>query len=368
MKPRTCLVSSLLGAGALLSLAPAFGQTKGPQYDEDQIVTNGIQTQSITVNRNNGRIPNRSFRLGVMEVPAANVPAQVDAKGGMVKSSKGVIAPAATRDRWEVFGSIYWSDEQVNQQIKYPGPWLVNPESDTETVGGHAGVRYAINDNWSVGGMVGYADANMDLKVLGIPFASFDIASWSLTPFVTFEKDALIAGGDFSATFQYTYSDTNYDLNNVIGTQVGSTDGTSSMLQLMTGLTWNSGAFHHGPIAGVRYIDGQVDAYRVGATLIRSFDYDSFATILGYEVSYDIALSGGKLTPYATVAWEHEFSGDYGTVAGVPNATIAEDTCVAGAGLGWYLNNGWNFVLGYEGRFNSESTTHYVGLKIGKSF
>jgi outer membrane autotransporter protein len=112
----------------------------------------------------------------------------------------------------------------------------------------------------------------------------------------------------------------------------------------------------------VRYIDGDVDL--PGAIDI---DVESFATTLGYQLSFPVEISGGTMIPSVNVAWEHEFEDNF-TPAFGPTTTIDEDVLVAGAGIGWYLDSGWNFVINYRGRFGEDAESHYGGLKIGKTF
>ena len=59
---------------------------------------------------------------------------------------------------------------------------------------------------------------------------------------------------------------------------------------------------------------------------------------------------------------------DQGHLGAIPLGELDEDLAVLGAGVGYYMNCGWNVVLDYEGRLGSNSTSNYVSLKAGIEF
>ena len=105
-----------------------------------------------------------------------------------------------------------------------------------------------------------------------------------------------------------------------------------------------------------------------GAAVFPDSDYESLATQLGYQASYVMQMGSGVLVPQVRAAWEHEFEADQGNFAGIPVGQLDEDLAVLGAGVGYYMNCGWNVVLDYEARLGEESQSHYVGLKAGVEF
>jgi hypothetical protein len=358
MKPKTYL-HSLIGISSLFvtcNISAAVSENPDPYYFQ-----NGTQDESITIAREGNRV--RHYRWGVFEVPPVDVPA-TDSKGAVVKKvdAKGAIAPSVCNERWEVFASAYWFTQKVDQQLT-----RFIPESDIDMWSINTGARYRINDAWSVGGQVGFNDANIDMKVNGFKFAKTEVDTWAFTPFVNFEQKNLIAGADFEAQLQYTYGSSHYE-NNIIGF-TGNRSGYSNSVELTTGLVWTSGDLHHGPVLGARYTDAHVDAFTLGGFPFNASSFESLASILGYELSYDIKVGGGKIVPAVSATWEHEYRANYhNIVAGVPNGTTAKDTAVLGAGVGWYGNCGWNVVLDYEARLNNASNSNFVGLKVGKTF
>jgi hypothetical protein len=364
---------SLLGISTLF-VACSIAGAQTQQYTTTDLglaaLNNGTQDGTLTIDRETNRVP--QYRWGVFDVPPADVPA-TDSKGAIVKrvDSKGAMAPSVCNERWEVFASTYWLTQKVDEQW----PSRPVPQSDIEMWGVNAGARYRLNDAWTLGGMVGYNDTFIDLSAFpffgGAKLAKVQVDTWAFTPFVTFEKKSLIAGADFLAQLQYTYDSSNYDNNIVIANVRGSRSGYANTVDLTTGLTWTSGDLHHGPVLGARYTSAHLDSFNLnpGSIPVGSSNFDSLASVLGYQVSYDIKVGGGKIVPFASASWEHEFKGGYdNVVAGLPNGTIDKDTTVLGAGVGWYGNCGWNVVADYEGRLNDASRSNFVGLKVGKTF
>ncbi len=350
MKSRKHL-QRLIGITTLLA-ASSMGVAGATSFDYLGMFENGYQADGLTIAREGDRVPN--YHWGVFEIQPAVVPAATDSKGGM--------APSVADERWEAFASVFWFTQKTDQQTS-----LDIPEINTDIWGLDAGARYRINNAWSVGGMVGYGDAFMQMKAFDFEFAKVRAESWNFTPFVSYEQKNLIAGADFEAQLQYTYGSNQYRDNLLYVTSNSS--GNSNTIDLTTGLVWTSGDLHHGPVVGVRYIDAHENSFSNDGLPFPKATDDSFASILGYQASYDIKLGCGKIIPALYANWEHEYRTNVNSlVAGVPNSTIDKDVAVLGVGVGFYANCGWNTVLDYEARLNSATNSSFVGLKIGNSF
>ena len=358
---RLLIPMALVGVTA----SPAIAQTTTPpptmSYGNDSAVFRGT---CITLARETGylaRTPQRRFRGGLIGVPVVDVPAPVytDAKGGLIAGPKGaVIAAPPVMNRWEIFGGVFYLDEEIDQQNLFvPGAAAIpiRPEYEIETFGGMAGVRYRINENWGVGGLVNYSESDVDVKFNGVPFFSMDVENLAIAPFVDYTREDVFANADLWVGFSYVYGMQEYQ---PVGAPI-SFDGDTNTFELGAELAFDAGAVRHGPLAGLRYIDGDIDLIPI--------DIESFASILGYQVSFPIEGTSGKLVPQLLVAWEHEFEDNFNVAFG-PTSTVDEDVLVAGAGIGWYSDSGWNLVLDYRGRFGDEAESHYVGLKAGVTF
>lgn len=292
-----------------------------------------------------------------MVQPEAPAPA-TGGKGGMANS---VITPAAVEKRWEVYGTAYYFNQTGDEQIA--GALLIVPDYDMDVFGGNVGIEYRINNQWSVGAAFGASTADIDMNRVG----TADIDSIALMPYVSYVRREAFRNADFYADLLYGYSDQSYDSNRIGGFH-GSTDGNANTLEFNTGLNFKAGAVTHGPIAALRWIDGEMDAYNDGGIAFPKADYKSLATNLGYQVSYQMPMGDGVLVPQLTAAWEHEFEGDPAFITGVPLGQLDEDLAVLGAGISWYARTGWNLGLFYEGRFGDTTNSNYVGLKGGYEF
>lgn len=324
-----------------------------------------VRTHTQDVGRRLARLRAGIPNTVVQPEPA---PAPTGAKGGMAKS---VITPAAIEKRWEVYGTVYYFTESGDEQTAQRGVtglfrMLVVPDYDMDVFGGDVGLEYRINDHWSVGAAFGASTADIDMSQVG----SADIDSIALMPYVSFVQREVFSNADFYADLLYGYSDQNYDTHRDGGFD-GSTDGDANTLELNVGLNLKAGPLTHGPFATLRWIDGTMDAYSEGGPGGIDYpeaDYESLATDLGYQVSYQVQMSGGVLVPQLSAAWEHEFEGDPAVITGVPLGALDEDLAVVGAGISWYAQTGWNLGLFYEGRFGESVNSNYIGLKGGYEF
>ncbi|MBK1827233.1 autotransporter outer membrane beta-barrel domain-containing protein [Haloferula rosea] len=317
-------------------------------------------------------------------------PAPVSAKGGMAKGGMAkepivVTTPA----KWEIYGGLFGYTEDSDPQFVLirpavppgqtappPAPIQVLTAGDTEfnLWGGHVGIERRINNNFSFGLAFSGSEGEAESSIFGTRLSTTDVTSLSLIPYISYYRDNAVFGADYWADLMYAYTDQSYDIqrNNFGLLAGGSPDGSTHTVDFNTGLTFRGTRISHGPYAGIRWIDGEIDGYQEfgpgGGALFPSQDIESLATTLGYSVSGNFAGGGGTWVPQLRAAWEHEFEDNTGNVFGFPLGTVDEDLAVLGAGIGYYANSGWNAVLDYEARLGSEVQGHYVGLKVGKEF
>jgi outer membrane autotransporter protein len=333
----------------------------------DVAMASGLRTSAIGLARTVTRdVGSRLYRLrtGIRADSVVVEMAPVtDAKGGM---AKGAIIPHTNKVcKWEVFGQVFFSSDDQDAQFSGANRTLRNPDTSTDTFGGTVGFEYDFTPNWAAGFAVSGAHADADFKTVG----DADIDTFALIPYVSYYHPGLVMGADFYADLLYAYSSNDYDTTRFPGGTFGSTDGDSNQLELTTGLNFKTPSVIHGPYGVLRWLDGSIDGYtESGGAVFPDSDYESLATQLGYQVSYPVALGGGKLVPQARAAWEHEFRSDQGHLGAIPLGELDEDLAVLGAGVGYYMNCGWNVVLDYEGRLGSNSTSNYVSLKAGIEF
>ncbi|BCX47049.1 VonWillebr and factor type A domain protein [Haloferula helveola] len=346
-----------------------------------RLLTSGLRTTSIVVARTATRdVGDRLFRMrsGVRSEPIVTTqPAPYSSKGGMAKGGMAKTPITITeRCPWEVYGQIFYVTEDTDAQYRTVRPnvpganfpafqQLIQPDTSTDIFGGTVGIDYDIDDHWTVGFALSASRAESDMTFVG----NVDIDNLTLMPYVSYYRP--IGNMAFYADLLYGYGMNEYDTRRLPTGAVGNTDGDFHTLEFNTGLNLRNGGFVHGPLAQIRWLDGEIDSYTEtgpGAVFYPQADYESLATQLGYQVSYPMEMAGGTLVPQGRAAWEHEFEEDQGTVAGIPLGELDEDLAVLGLGLGYFTNCGWNAVLDYEARLGSETQSHYVGLKVGKEF
>lgn len=306
-----------------------------------------------TMTRNvSGRLARlRAGGPGALEFNSIPV-ASADPKGGLSMDSKGGLEPAPARveaaHRWNVWGDAYLLNEEFDAQRTAAGA-LASPDVDLDIYGGTVGVDYRLDSNWTLGIGFGAARGDADMGRLG----DIDIDSFAIMPYLSFYQADVIGAADVYADLMYAYTDSEYDFG------AFDLDGEAHQIELNIGLNYGSGGWIHGPFAQVRYLDGEID---------NGGDFESFATQLGYQVSHPVAVNGGTLVPHASLAWEHEFEADQGSIGGLNLGELDEDLFVGGLGVEFLSDQNWNVGLNYQARLGEDSESHYVGINAGFRF
>ena len=376
------LCSALLALAAATPLAHA-GKIPDPEpiFDNAILVASGVGNTALSTARTTTRdVGDRLFamRAGILptEETTQSESVATDSKGGM---SKSPITRTVSHLRcWEIYGSLYYYTETQDAQSGFvpgvvggPNGGLVqiHPETDVDIFGGNVGIERHFNENWSAGFALGFANTDADMTFAG----ESDTDTIAVTPYISFYKADAFGSADYWADLMYSHGFHDFDITRLTGGGFasGSPDGDTDQVEFTTGINLGSGSVVHGPYAGLRWIDGSIDSYSEvgpGAVTYPEQDIESLASTLGYQLSFPIALSHGKLVPQVRGAWEHEFEDDGNTIVGIPLGLRDEDVAVLGAGLGYYCQSGWNAVLDYEARLSSNIEGHYVSLKVGKEF
>lgn len=332
----------------------------------DEIVTGGGSTiafesssrlvgisMSRTMTRNvGGRLSHlRAGGSGSLDFTTTSV-ASPNPKGGLAMDSKGGLTPASNVEaahRWHVWGDVYAMTEEFDGQLRATGA-VGTPDVDLDIYGGTVGVDYRLDQNWTLGIGFGAASGEADLNGLG----DIDIDSFAIMPYVSFYKANAVGQADLYADLMYSYTDSTYDFG--VG---GDVDGEAHQIELNVGLNYGRGGWVHGPFAQVRYLDGEID---------NGPDFESFATQIGYQVSKAISINGGTLVPQASLAWEHEFEADQGSIGGLNLGELDEDLLVGGLGLQFLSDTNWHVGVNYQARLGDDTESHYVGLNAGFRF
>ncbi|RKZ43918.1 MAG: hypothetical protein DRQ58_12020 [Gammaproteobacteria bacterium] len=197
------------------------------------------------------------------------------------------------------------------------------------------GIDYRFNDQFVLGGALGYMKTDTDLDNDG---GDLDSNGYIMTAYGTYydEQNYYI---DFSVTYGVNDFDQKRHMsyqfqNQGSANQFAKADYDSDMLTLFVagGYNFNYGSWMLGPRLSLEYIDINIDDFTEkmsdpngsGAgwgTNIDDTDQQWLTLKLGGKISYAYSTSWGVLTPYSSIDWLHEFKGE----SQVINGSFVED-------------------------------------------
>ncbi|RYD37430.1 MAG: autotransporter outer membrane beta-barrel domain-containing protein [Verrucomicrobiaceae bacterium] len=292
------------------------------------------------------------------DVVRMQVGAQMDSKGGMTATPDAVSSPP----KFTVWGSTSydWQD--------YEGSTSAN-DFDGETAAITAGFDYRVSPDLLLALVLDGSNSEFDSDA----FRS-DIDSFRAIVYGTWGRST----GLYS-DFMVGYGDHDLDLDRRMGGILGgssssTTDATSWQALWTIGYTFGDTRIKHGPYAGLEYQNVEIDGYDQSGGLpvaVEGYDDESFRALLGYRVNTKL----GRLTPYASIAYAHEFEDDgVSTTASVGGASFrirgAErgSAVILTAGTGISVTDMLQFDVGYRGEVSVEdegidSHGATVGLK-----
>jgi uncharacterized protein with beta-barrel porin domain len=231
---------------------------------------------------------------------------------------------------------------------------------DFDTVGITIGADYRINNQFILGGAIGFIDTEAelendagDLDTRGINLSLFGTYYSPQNYFIDFS--ATLGNNDFDQKRRIVY--TLEGLADVNQTLKADYDGDMVSLFVGSGYDFNRGAWSFGPRADLEYIKSDIDAFTEEvsdptadgggwATRVDDTDQRWLTLNLGGRVSYTHSADWGVLIPYARLDWLHEFEDD----SQVITAHFVDDP----AGLGIEIQT-------------DEPDTDYLRLRFGTS-
>lgn len=376
------------GQGSFVAVAPSFQdfqpevlrkisrEVTGISNDGFPVAAALRQTQLSLVHAGLNDVNSRLFRMRTRRPEAAPAPViPSSAKGSYsAKDAKSPIVMPPTPKRWEAYGSLHYYNEQVDgSNLLIPGSNLripILPDYEIDIYGGTVGIEYTLNQNWAFGAALIGNNADVDMGQYG----DIDTDGYALALYASyFQRNAFGGPGDWYADLLVSYAGYENDIkrNTFAGTAKGNTDSDSYTVQLSTGYNITSGNWIHGPIASLRYTDGDIDGFTetgAGAATFPSMEFESLLSRVGYQVSRVIDTSRGAIIPQFRAAWEHEFENDPATIASLPLGVTDDDRIVLGAGVAWEFSENGRVILNYEGRFASDLESHQIGIRLGFKF
>ncbi|MBC8126516.1 MAG: autotransporter domain-containing protein [Gloeobacteraceae cyanobacterium ES-bin-144] len=296
-------------------------------------------------------------RAGADQNPSTMEPAKYDSKGGMM-------SPGQTTSMSSSPSNTIWGSISGDRQTYDGSNETIGSDADVGAV--TAGYEYRINPYFIIGGLVDASTADLDnADIESIRFAVYGSYGASLG----FYSDFLVGYGmhEFDQTSSVLGNDFKSD-----------TDADSLQALLTAGYTMGSAAVKHGPFVGLEYQNLNVDGFnRTGGGLaLRVGDYDvnSLRGLIGYRVN----ARTGAFTPYASIAYAHEFDGDSenvdASIGGIPFAVRGNDlesAVLITAGTGYDITDSLVLDLGYRGEISTDDdglSSHGGSISLNYSF
>jgi outer membrane autotransporter protein len=255
-----------------------------------------------------------ALRSGASGIDLAGL--SINASGQQISGSilqemlDGITGGAASADdfgRWGLFvnGRVNFGEkDQTDDQVGF----------DFDTIGITSGVDYRLQENFIVGGSIGYTKLEADFDNSG---GSIDIDSWNGSLYGTyFVADAFYADASLS------YGDSSYDSSrHIVYTDIGGTvdrtakgdtDGTQAAAGIAAGYDFNNGPWTFGPHVGTYYVNVDADSYdEEGAgglnLAVGDQNAESFTVNGGAHLSRVFTPGWGVLIPHLRVDYVHEF-------------------------------------------------------------
>jgi outer membrane lipase/esterase len=225
----------------------------------------------------------------------------------------------------------------------------------------------------------GYGDATQDLD-----FSAGDasLQAYTLTGYVSTAFDGFHADGTLSFSFDDYDRIRRATFLAAAPTATSSTHGNTYGASLNTGYTFAMGTLGLGPVAGLRYINTEVDGYTEDGAgpltlTVEQTNAESLVGSLGGQVSGRFGTGDTTIAPYASLAYEHEFLGEarrvFATLAGGQRAEADPQAGKRGSvvgGVGFTVATGEaQATFGYEGTVsNKERQDHAFMARIRAGF
>ncbi|MFK5923174.1 MAG: autotransporter outer membrane beta-barrel domain-containing protein [Verrucomicrobiota bacterium] len=360
--------------------------------EERTIEVNMVDTLSAQAGTNfNGQTMGGGLPYAMMGVPlmpmaggAATVHIVEAAPSGktVIDDSKAVIETEPWK-RWEIFAAGDFSNYAQNQLSNMMQGF------NTTSYAGSVGLEYRAKQWLNLGLAWSYLQSDTD--VAG-NLGNIDLEGNLISTYATvFWKQNWV-------DLLYSYGSFNSDINRNTGlgsSSRGDTESQSHNIRMNIGHNIQVGKnIIHGPIAGLRYSNGDVDPYSESGGGNANLDYngtgfESMISRIGWQASHIRPTGWGRLVTQMHLAWEHEYTPENGTVgaalqtspfAAVTGGSVRRfggfsdesngaypgtDWLSAGAGLRFELDKGFALRTSYEGVFfRSSVAQHYASAKV----
>jgi len=179
-----------------------------------------------------------------------------------------------------------------------------------ESLGVSAGLEF--QTDWGVVLGVAVSTATGDANLNG-GTGDYDVESLQFGAYASLVRSNWFA----DAAIGYGRHDFALKRPGIIDTIAGDTDADAFSLQAEVGYLFDAGAIRIGPVAGLRYLDTNIDGYaEIGDALVTQIvdeqSVDSFTGSLGVQLRMPAAEAG--VTPYLNLTLDHDFDGTGRTI------------------------------------------------------
>jgi outer membrane lipase/esterase len=290
---------------------------------------------------------------------------------------EGMLAQIAISQRQRVVGSfntwITGSIASLALDSGQPG----FPNDPGMPVSATVGADYAFAPGWLAGAAVSVGNTTQTFSLGG----NFLQNEFAVSGYTAFRGGPIWAVGIGSAGGIYDNVNRIVPIGITTQSNTGSTSGTNLSLAAEGGYDFFSGPFTHGPLAGMLlqqvHINGytETDAFAAvgGFTALSFADQTRNSAVgeLGYQASVDV----GIWSPFAKIAWDHEFAATNRLVTAslttisapsysMPAVLLGNDWATVSAGTSVRLGRGitgYAMFLGEIGQANGA----YYGAQLG---
>jgi outer membrane lipase/esterase len=184
------------------------------------------------------------------------------------------------------------------------------PNDPGVPVSATVGADYAFAPGWLAGAAVSVANTTQTFSLSG----SFLQNEFALSGYTAFLRGPVWAVGIGSAGGIYDSVNRIVPIGITTQSNTGSTNGTNLSLAAEGGYNFFTGPFAHGPLAGMLlqqvHINGytETDAFgAVGGFTALSYSGQTRNSAVG-ELGYQASVDVGIWSPFAKIAWDHEFA------------------------------------------------------------
>ena len=210
-------------------------------------------------------------------------------------------APLNPNDRWSVYSNMNYSDGGVNRQF-YASNY------DYTSAGGTFGIDYRVDSNWRVGGVFGYSQPEIKL---GVQNAVDNIDAYQFAGYGSYTDAHLFFDG------LVAYGRQNYAIerDGIIGAIRANTGANVFTAAAHSGYLFEINSFRLGPIAGLTYTHGAIDAYTENGDSLLTMavgnqSIDSLNGDAGVQLRLPMTLGTALYSPFINLVAEHKFCGD----------------------------------------------------------